>query len=154
MSKFLCVIIVITLIGCGPTPYFSESYELDPLGWTSEEKILFQPEIVDTSASYELQLIVDHEMTYSYENIYFRIKTLFPDRPAQEENLSVDLATKTGQWVGNCSGGHCKAKVYLLDNFKFPTKGTFGFELLQYTRDESLAGINSLKMELYTKVKD
>jgi len=142
-----------TFLGCGPTPYFSESYDLDPAGWTSDEKILFQPEIADTSASYELQLVIDHETTYDYENIYFRIKTTFPDRPSQEENLSVDLASKTGQWVGNCSGGHCKAKVYLLDNFKFPTKGTYGFELWQYTRDNPLAGINSLELELFQKEK-
>lgn len=141
-------------MGCGPTPHYSEAYDVDPLGWTSEDKILFQPEITDTTSSYELQLIIDHETTYDYENIYFRIKTLFPDRPPKEENLSVDLATKMGNWVGKCSGGDCKAKVYLLDNFRFPSMGTYGFELRQHTREDRLEGINSLTMELYKKTAE
>ena len=151
MIRVTIILLTVICIGCGPTPYYSDNYEIDPLGWVSDDAILFQPEITDTSATYELQLVIDHTNEYRYENIYFRINTIFPDRPETEENLSIDLATKKGQWVGNCSGDDCKLKVYLLENFKFPSKGTYGFKLRQYTRDEALTGIAGITMELFQK---
>lgn len=142
-------ICILVWMGCGPSPYFEESIEINPLGWSSDNDIRFNPEITDTSAIYELQLIIDHQTTYRYENIYFSISTHFPDGTKSEEKLSVDLATNKGKWVGNCSGESCKLKVYLLDNFKFPEPGKYGIELSQYTRDEPLEGINELAMVLY-----
>ena len=141
-------------LSCGPTPYYSEIHELNNEEWTTDEAVIFSPSISDTSAVYELQLIIDHETTYRYENIYFKIKTKFPDRADKEENLSVNLAKSTGAWVGNCSGEACKCKIYLLENFKFPALGDYTFEIRQYTRDENLTGLNSLELQLYKVVKE
>lgn len=147
--KWLVSICVVACLGCGPNPYFSESVEINPLGWTGDNAIKFSPEIMDTSSVYELQLIIDHQSDYRYENIYFLINTYFPDGISNEEKLSVNLATNKGEWVGKCSGENCKLKVYLLENFKFPSPGKYGFELSQYTRDEPLEGINALSLKLY-----
>ena len=152
--RILLFVTVLCFVACGPTPYFSESFDIDPEGWRTENEVVFSPTITDTTATYELQLIIDHKTDYRYENIYFRIKTLFPDRPTQEENLTVDLATKKGKWVGKCSGENCKVKIYLLDNFKFPSIGKYSFDIRQYTRDEQLTGVSGLQLELYQKERD
>lgn len=153
MRVVIYIIFCFSLFACGPTPYYSDIHELNNEKWTTEEVVTFSPSISDTSSVYELQLIIDHQDTYSYENVYFKIVTKFPDREDREENLSVDLATKTGAWLGKCSGASCKCKIYLLENFKFPALGDYTFEIRQYTRDENLSGINSLEMQLY-KVED
>jgi len=105
-------------------------------GWPTTDKLTFTTDIEDIAAKYELQLIIDHLDTYRYENIYLKIFTKFPDQPDKEEQLSVSLADKKGNWVGNCSGNSCKCKVFLLDDFKFATQGSYTFELGQYTRDD------------------
>lgn len=145
---------VLFLASCGPTPHFSELVELDNTKWTTEEVIVFSPLIEDLDSAYDLHLIIDHNQNYSYENIYFKIITKFPDQNSQEELLSVDLADNKGQWVGNCSGDDCKCKVYLLENFRFPSSGTYHFEIGQYSRDENLAGINSLELQLYFREEE
>lgn len=149
MRQLSLVFLTLFIFGCGPTPHYSELYELNSERWTSEEVVTFAPTIEDTTAVYELQLIIDHLTDYRYENIYFKIKTKFPDREDREENLSVNLATSTGAWVGKCSGEQCQCKIYLLENFKFPALGDYIFEISQYTRDENLAGLNSLEMQLF-----
>jgi len=147
--RYLCLIVVLAFVSCGPTPYYSEIYELDNQEWTTSEALVFSPVIEDLDAIYDLHLIIDHQTSYSYENIYFKILTKFPNQENREEQLSVDLADNRGQWVGNCSGDHCKCKVFLLEKFKFPDKGEYSFEIRQYTRNENLVGINSLELQLF-----
>jgi len=147
--RYLSLFILLVIVGCGPTPYYSELHELDNQKWTTDEVLTFSPNIEDLATNYDLHLIIDHEQSYKYENVYFKILTKFPNGKEKEEQLSVDLADNKGQWVGNCSGERCKCKVYLLENFKFPDIGEYGFEIRQYTRTENLKGINGLEMQLF-----
>ena len=149
MRYLVAILWISVLVSCGPTPTFSERIEVNPEGWPVAEPISFTAAIPDSTTVYNLNLIVDHSIEYRYENIYLKIKTIFPDRPEKEEQLNIDLATNIGKWVGKCSGDNCKTKVYLLENFKFPSPGDYTFQLQQYTRNEELKGINSLQMELY-----
>ena len=91
---------VLFLASCGPTPHFSELVELDNTKWTTDELVVFSPVIEDLESAYDLHLIIDHNQSYSYENIYFKIITKFPDQNSQEELLSVDLPiTKDNGWA-------------------------------------------------------
>jgi len=149
-----CLIIIVGLFflaGCGPPPIYTEHQSIEETGWLYDEAIKFTPTVTDTSSAYELLLHVEHSTDYSFENIYFKIKTLFPDRDPREENLNIDLADKKGLWLGDCSGKQCKHTVYLLEQFKFPTPGKYTFEVEQFTRKEPLLGIEALQLELFTK---
>ena len=152
MRYWIISILLIVLASCGPSPHYSERIDVNPEGWPVAAPVSFTAAIPDSTTVYNLQLIVDHSMAYRYENIYLKIKTIFPDRPEKEEQLNINLATDIGQWVGKCSGEKCKCKVYLLDKFKFPAPGDYTFQLQQYTRNEAIKGINSLTMELYEAV--
>ena len=150
--KYLIFISLLLIVGCGPTPEYAESRLINVEGWT-EDPVVFNMTIEDTEPRYELQLLIDHTTTYRYENIYFKIKTIFPDRDPREEQLSVNLADNKGKWQGDCSAESCTIKVYLLESFKFPSAGKYSFELRQYTREESLAGIENLELKLF-KLKE
>jgi len=138
-------------MSCGPTPSYEETVTLDPQGWITAERAEFSVDIQDNKDPYELRLTIEHDRSYRYENIYLQIETLFPDREARKELLPVDLADKKGKWLGECGSDRCEATVPLLNKFKFPAPGSYGFKLGQYTRDEALKGIHSLTMELYPK---
>lgn len=145
------IILTLFLISCGPRPIYEEEKTVSSTSWSTEEPLDFETSIADTAATYELQLIVEHTPNYKYENIYLQIETHFPSQDPKTEQLSIDLATNKGEWVGNCSRNACKCKVYLLDNFKFPAQGDYRFIVRQFTRDESLSGILGMKMALYKK---
>ena len=134
--KYLAILSLLFFYGCGPTPEYAENRPTNPDGW-AEESVVFDITIDDVNPKYELQLLIDHTTTYRYENIYFKIKTTFPDREPREEQLSVNLANKKGQWQGKCSAESCTIKVYLLESFKFPAAGEYSFSLRQYTLEET-----------------
>lgn len=151
MRWLLFISFLLFILGCGPSPEYQEEKEIDPTGWSTDEVLDFKTSITDTSSVYELQLIIEHTPEYRYQNIYLQIETLFPSQDPKSEQLTIDLATKSGEWVGNCSGKSCKCKVFLLDKFKFPTSGDYGFNVRQFTRDASLSGIKGMQMALYRK---
>lgn len=151
MGRWLLGLTLFFMLACGEQAFYSETHDIKTAKWATDEALVFQAEITDTAAVYELQLLVDHLKSYRYQNIYLRIKTIFPEQEAREEQLTIDIADDKGSWVGKCSSEQCTCKVFLLDNFKFPTVGSYGFEIRQFTRDENLAGINSMTLELFKK---
>jgi len=150
-SHYLGILIFFSLlsVACSPQPEFSENIELPASGWTHDDTVEYKVDVQDTSAVYQLELVIDHSASYRYQNIYLDITTGFPDREDRKEKLTIDLADKMGSWKGNCQRENCKLKVYLLEEFKFPAQGEYSFAFNQYTREESLVGINELELELY-----
>lgn len=105
--------------------------------------------VVDTLSNYDMHMDIEHTDVYSYQNIYLKIITNFPGGKRMHEQLSVDLAEKSGQWLGHCKGDKCKIKVYLLESFRFPEKGNYSFIVKQHTRDEPLEGINKIGFSVF-----
>ena len=146
IALFICIII--SLASCGPEIYYQETFEVEELGWSYQDTLVFTPQIKETDRLNNIHLTVEHSPEYSYQNIYFKIKTVFPDSTIMEERLSVDLADGKGLWYGKCNSQSCHLKIYLLENFKFPEQGEYSFAISQVTRKELLPGVQSLKFEL------
>ena len=96
-------------------------------------------------------LNIDHNTSFSFQNLYINITTEFPNSESKEERLSIDLAEQIGKWVGDCNAEKCKTKVYLLENFKFSDPGQYTFTMEQFSRQENLKDINSLQLQIYSK---
>jgi gliding motility-associated lipoprotein GldH len=141
--------LVFIISACQPTPFYEEEISVDPLGWPYDQKKIFEVNVTDTLPLYDMHLNVIHDDTYSYQNLYLKVTTSFPHKDAKEEQLSIDLAEKNGQWIGKCSGGRCKLKVYLLEKFKFASAGKYSFAFEQYGRDPNLKGIDELSLSLF-----
>ncbi len=147
----LIILLLCSIIGCGPTPYFEEQVAFDNSTWKYEDVKVVEFDIVDTVGVYDLHLIIDHSTAYKHQNLYLRINTVFPELPPKQEQLTIDLAEQNGKWIGKCSSDDCKVKVFLIENFKFPSTGSYKLEFEQYTRKKNLPGLNSLVVELYRK---
>lgn len=149
MRNALIFFLIIFFSACGPSPYFEDSKVVDSTGWKYENAVIFEVNANDNESIYNMHLVVSHSDNFSYQNLYLNIITSFPSDDDKEERLNIELSNNTGQWVGKCKDGVCQTKVYLLDNFKFPEKGTYNFSIEQLSREESLEGISELKLELY-----
>lgn len=136
------------IIGCTEEVFFDEIQIINNSEWSYEETISFDVSINDTVGIYNLELIIDHSTEYAYENIYMKVHTLFPTIDKKEEQITIDLANKSGVWNGKCNSSDCKLKVFLLDRFKFPEVGKYQFKFEQFTRDESLNGINAIQLKI------
>jgi len=149
LSLFIGLAII---IGCNEDVFYDRFIEIENGVWEIGQEQKFDVDIRDTTAVYGMALDIEHSKDYSYENIYLRITTVFPEREPRSETLNVQLAEKSGQWIGKCSSNKCLTKVYLLDRFRFPQPGVYGFIFEQYTRNEQLEGIHSIRLKINKNV--
>ncbi len=148
MRYLSCIILVVLFSGCQSVPFYSESQVIDADGWNYDTKVNFEVNVSDTIPYYDMHLNVTHNTSYSYQNMYMKVTTSFPNAEDKTEQLNIDLAEKNGQWIGQCSGEKCQIKAYLLEKFKFAKPGKYNFSFEQYGRDNPLVGIEELQLDI------
>lgn len=149
MKKLAYFLFLLVFISCQQEYVLNETITIEGNAWDYEEILSFDLDINDIESQYNLHLIVKHTEAYSYENIYMKIHTKFPTIDKKEEQITIQLADKKGDWIGKCSGENCEVKVYLLEGFKFPEEGAYSFEFEQFTREEHLTNVEGLQLQLY-----
>lgn len=143
------ILIVLSFSACTETPFFEKQVDIPNSTWTYDNKPEFLVSINDTTPQYDLFLVLDHSFDFSYQNLYLKITTGFPQIEDKTEQLSVDLANMKGEWIGDCNSNNCVEKVYLLEKFKFAAAGEYSFTVEQFSREENLTGINSLNLQIF-----
>jgi gliding motility-associated lipoprotein GldH len=137
------------LTSCGPDFLLNEEQEVLSEFWQYDDMKSFDVAIDDISLKYNLHFLVTHSKEYDYENVYMKIHTKFPTKDKREEQITIQLANKRGEWVGKCNSLSCTVKVYLLEGFMFPEEGDYTFSFEQFTRDSELMGIEKLQLQLF-----
>lgn len=132
---------LITLNACNSHVIFDEVYLIPEYGWVYGEQASFEFDIKDTTALYRMAVDIDHSTEYPFQNIYLRIHSVFPNDTINVIQHSVELLEGNGQWIGGCSGEECSVKVILSENMYFNQTGKHKISFEQYTRRDSLIGI-------------
>lgn len=140
---------ILFFTSCGPDFVINEEREILTASWRYEDLKSFDVSIDDISLSYNLHLLVTHSTDYDYENVYMKIHTHFPTKEKREEQITIRLSDKRGNWEGKCNASICKVKVFLLEGFKFPEVGDYQFSFEQFTRINELKGIEKLQLQLF-----
>jgi len=138
----------ILFYACSETPFFESKIEIPEANWSYEYIPSFTVPVKDTTQNHDLFLELKHSPDFSYQNLYLKINTTFPNGEIKEEQLSIDLANNLGSWIGKCKGGSCQINIYLLENFKFSDPGDYKFAFEQYSRSKELKGIQSLSFKI------
>jgi gliding motility-associated lipoprotein GldH len=147
---YLIIPILFFLASCGDKEnyIYQESKSINESGWIYADSLDFNFDIPDTSKIYGLILDVAHTTDYPFQNIYFNISTSFPSGKRLQQSLSSDLAEKSGQWHGKCSGKNCTASIFLQEKAKFNEVGKHRINIAQFSRDSVLVGIEELNLKL------
>ncbi|MBT8232887.1 MAG: gliding motility lipoprotein GldH [Saprospiraceae bacterium] len=147
--RFLALTILMSSVfSCSEDYIYSQNQIIDDGIWFYDDIKTFEVELNDVDILYSLHLLVKHSQDYKFENVYMKIHTTFPTIEKKEEQITINLSDKMGDWVGNCSGNTCKVKVFLLEDFKIPEAGSYSFSFEQYTRVASLEGIQELQLQI------
>lgn len=141
--QLLLLLSLSVLIAC-ESPYFESEKKIEDGVWTYDNPFTFTFHADDTLTTYDFNLEVSHLRSYPYQNIYLLVSTVFPDGDTIQDPFSVNLADKYGQWNGNCWGDECNLYVAIQSNVKFKSVGEHTLTFSQYTRQDSLRGINGL----------
>ncbi len=111
--------------------------------------MVFKVPVDDTTGLHELVLTVGHQKSFSYENMYLRIETIYPDGSTRNSVVSIPLASPMGAWLGQCGSKGCAIDITLLESFFFPRRGLYTIKIEQFSRQDTLLGISSLALKVY-----
>jgi len=133
-------------MGCGNALY-DKTQKIPNSIWLYNQPLSFSFEISDTTQLYDLVLYVSHSTEFDYQNFYTLLQV---DAPNQEkpriDTVSVELSDAVGAWYGQCSGHNCETPITFLSQTKFSKTGKYDLKFEQFSRQDSLAGVHSLRL--------
>lgn len=143
--KYLTIYIILLLVAaCDSSVVYDDSQRVDEDGWNASESLVFNYKAEDTQSTYLCCFDIRNMNDYPYSNIYFNIKTIYPDGAiAVDTNLQFVLAENDGSWLGRESGRYIDGR-YPFCYFKFPQKGNYLFVVTHAMRDTTLPGIKNV----------
>lgn len=140
----LPLLFALLLPACKPEIVFEKHYEIPNGEWSYADTLDFKVNIRDTLAIYDLYLKLKHSRDYPFENMYVRIHTGFPDGQRLTEQVSLELAAGTGIWNGDCNRKGCRISIPIQEGAYFDQAGTYTFTLEQFTRRDTLPGVEEI----------
>lgn len=136
-----------SLMSCSGNIY-DETREIQEASWNEADSIAFSFEIADTSQRYNIFLTVNHEVAYAFQNIYCLVETYGPQGLSQRQVSSLELASRKGNWLGDCGEENCVRRIPFIVNTLFDQAGAYQIVLKQYSRPKQLPHVQSLRLEV------
>lgn len=138
------------LQSCGEKALFEVEKELIE-SWSYDQALTLDIDVQDATKVYDLDLFIDHDRSYSFQNLYVTVETVFPDGKKTNSTIPINLSDKRGNMYGKCNSEKCQLRVFLVQAFKFKDAGKYKITVTQDSREEQLTGINKLRLALFTK---
>jgi len=132
----------------GDRVIYEEVQEIENGQWFHGQSRNFNFEVPDTSLNYRLLLYLEYNTDYRWQNFYTEITTTFPGDSVKKDILSLELASKTGQWFGKCNSQSCSLTIPLQEEVRFNMAGNYSIAFDQYMRDEDVRGITAIGLKL------
>ena len=156
MLRVSVLLILLTFLysSCtGDRIIYEEVHNIDDGRWSYGQKKDFRFEVSDTSLNYRLLLYLEYNTDYRWQNFYTEITTIFPSDSIKNDVLSLELASKTGQWFGKCNSQSCDLTIPLQENVRFAQPGDYSISLDQYMREEEVTGVRAIGLKLVVPKK-
>ncbi len=134
--------------GCKKNAFYENTKSIPNAVWLYGDTLAFPFAIDDTSKLYHLSLDFTHQVPFSTQNIYVKLHTQFPDGKKLSKVKAVDFYDNAGKSLGTCSGDHCTTHLVLQENMYFKQPGAYVISVEQFMRQDSLAGVEQVKMIL------
>lgn len=140
------IMLVLFFTACNGGIVYEENKEIPNASFNKGTELNYEFNITDTLSGYDVLLKVEHGQEYGYQNLYVKIKTVFPDAKSIEDIVSLELSKSGTEWQGKCSGDDCTVPIVLVENTKFKTPGKYQISISQYGRTETVEGLNAFTL--------
>jgi gliding motility-associated lipoprotein GldH len=141
----IATLFVLSLTACDRGVLVSETWKWKDHQWVSGDVKSMKMTARDTTTVYQLDLRVDHEENFAYQNLYVRTRTTYPSGKEVTSVTSLELINADGSWAGDKGENCCTLTLPLQARFTFPETGTYTWTIEPYMRIDTVKGINSLK---------
>jgi len=144
--RILIFLTLVLFLGACQQYSFDEKKEINEEKWSYKDSLEFEFEVTDIEKVYNIYLEVKHQSDFLYQNIYTMVLVQFPDGKERKQQVSLELADGKGEWQGKCSGKYCTRRMSFMPNAVFDQKGKYRLKFNQFTRQETIEGIQSFRL--------
>ncbi len=146
-------LLVLLLASCKPSPQYQDHFNVPGGAWNSKFQPQFDFDVDDTSAGYQLFLLIRHTDAYPFSNIWLTVESRGPrDSSFRKVRAEVPLAAASGQWLGRGMGEVWEQRVsfpILLSGFTGRLqKGRYTIRLTQDMRRDPLPEVLTVGLRL------
>jgi gliding motility-associated lipoprotein GldH len=137
------------LMSCGNTAAVVDTFdEIRGRNWSYGGKVRVPVTIEDPGKDYAIYINLRHTSGYKYSNIFLKIHQTGPDGKRVTVRKEFRLAEPDGEWLGSGSGNLYSYRLLYRENYRFPAKGTYTFEIEQNMRDNPLKEISDVGLRV------
>ena len=142
---------VLCLASCTTIDLYEKSVSIPHHAWSSSFKPSFTFTLKDTSASYQLFLVLRHTDKYNYNNIYINLYAKIPGQDtAIKIRRDLTLATNEKGWLGEGMDDIYEHRIRLGDPQTLKA-GVYTFSLEQIMRDDPLENVLNIGLRIEKK---
>ena len=138
LNKFYILLItIVCLASCETIDVYEKTATFPLHTWKSNEKPAFTFEITDTSALYNIFLVLRHEDAYNYNNIWINLTMKSPTEEVTIRREFI-LANNRQGWLGSGMDDIFEHRMAFNDKPTSLHKGKYTFTLQQDMREDPL----------------
>lgn len=150
----LSSIILFIIISCTTIDLYEKVVPIPQHKWNTKYKPSFSFTIKDTTAAYQLFIILRHNEKYNYNNIWLNLTAKSPVDSIQKFMVELPLATNEKGWLGSGMDDIYEHRIGLtLDpsKFNFNAPGTYTFTIEHIMREDPLENVMNIGVRLEKK---
>jgi gliding motility-associated lipoprotein GldH len=152
ISYFLLLASYLILPACGKVDVFEKNTTIPRQVWKSSFKpeITFTVEPKDTTARFNIFIVIRHTDAYRYKNIWINLHTEAPNGVVQNLPLNLQLATDSKGWLGSGMDDIFEHRI-LITPPQSPvplSAGAYRFKLENIMREDPLKNVMNVGIRI------
>lgn len=138
---------------CSKIDVFEKNTAIPGHKWPYSLQPVFDFTITDTTAQYNLYIVLRHTDAYRYNNIWLNVGTQSPGDSIRYQRFDLQLGTDANGWEGSGMDDIWEVRKSITKGpFKFNKAGNYKFLIAQVMRENPLSEIMSIGVRV-EKVK-
>jgi gliding motility-associated lipoprotein GldH len=155
-KQFLgCILLLFLLQACTRIDLYERVADMPAQTWPGSFKPIFTFDIKDTTAPYQLFLILRHNNKYNYNNIWLNVYRKTPGGQVSKVPYELQLATNERGWLAEGMDDLYEHRIPLTppanDSFYFNKPGPYTFTIEQIMREDPLQNVLNVGLRLERK---
>jgi gliding motility-associated lipoprotein GldH len=124
---------------CANLDVFEKTVSIPGQTWYYNNKPSFTFSITDTSAAYNVFIVLRHTDAYQYNNIWLNVISKAPGESARSQNIDVSLGSDAKGWYGNGMDDIFEFRKNITRGpIPFKKAGSYTFTISQIMRENPL----------------
>jgi gliding motility-associated lipoprotein GldH len=148
----VAILVCIMAVSCQKIDLYEKNVTIPRHEWSSSFKPQFKFDITDTSAAYDIFIVLRHNEKYSWNNIWLELATQIPgDTAVRKEKYELGLANNKG-WLGVAMDDIYEQRVRITPRDGVALKkGEYVFTIGHVMRENPLQNIMNIGLRVEKK---